>query len=213
MSLIAVVGATGRTGSAVTSALTRMGHDVVAVSRTAPPEATVAHRPTDVLDHRAVSRALTGADAVVVALGISENPLSVRLRGARQTSSQVRSAGTRHVIRAMEEQGIRRLVVLSSFGVAESFSSLSLQMKLIIGGLLRPQFRDHELQEEIVRASALDWTLARPVNLLDEDRGPLCADPHMRTVSMSVGREQVADRLADWATTSAAVRETVALSS
>lgn len=97
--------------------------------------------------------------------------------------------------------------------MAESFSSLSLQMKLIIGGLLRPQFRDHELQEEIVRASALDWTLARPVNLLDEDRGPLCADPHMRTVSMSVGREQVADRLADWATTSAAVRETVALSS
>ena len=105
-------------------------------------------------------------------------------------------------------------MVLSSFGVAESFSSLSLQMKFVIGGLLRPQFRDHELQEEIVRASApIDWTLARPVNLLDEDRGPLCADPHMRTVSMSVGREQVADRLADWATTSAAVRETVALSS
>lgn len=33
----------------------------------------------------------------------------------------------------------------------------------------------------------------------------------MRTVSMSVGREQVANRLADWATTSAAVRETVPL--
>ena len=213
MPLIAVVGATGRTGSAVISALARTGDDVVAVSRTAPTEASVAHRPTDVLDHRAVSRALTGVDAVVVALGISENPLSVRLRGARRTSSQVRSAGTRHVIRAMEEQGVRRLVVLSSYGVGDSSAGLSLQMKLIIGGLLRPQFRDHELQEEVVRASALDWTIARPVNLLDEDRGPLYSDPHMRTVSMSVGRQQVANRLADWATTSAAVGETVALSS
>ena len=85
-------------------------------------------------------------------------------------------------------------------------------MKLIIG-CLRPQFRasSRAAQEEIVRASALDWTIARPVNLLDEDRGPLYSDPHMRTVSMSVGRQQVANRLADWATTSAAVGETVAL--
>ena len=74
MPLIAVIRASGRTGSAVISALTHTGDEVIAVSRTAPTEASVAHRPTDVLDHRAVSRALTGVDAVVVALGISREP-------------------------------------------------------------------------------------------------------------------------------------------
>lgn len=82
----------------------------------------------------------------------------------------------------------------------------------------RPQFRDHEVQEEIVRDSGLEWTIARPVNLRDadpggRDRDPLVADPHLRTVSMDVGRDQVADRLAEWVTSDADAGRTVALSS
>ena len=118
----------------------------------------------------------------------------------------------------MGEQGARRLIVLSSYGVGDSWSGLSPAMKLIIGALLRPQFRDHEVQEGIVRTSGLNWTIARPVNLRDRDsagqeRDPLVADPHMRTVSMDVGRDQGADRLAEWATSDACAGRAVALSS
>lgn len=230
MSRIAVVGASGRTGSALSAALIGRGHDVLALCRTAPAGRTgsLEHRPTDVLDPVEVRTGLAGADAVVVALGISENPLAVRLRGARETAGTVRSQGTRHVVQAMGEHGVRRLVVLSSYGVGDSWSGLSSPMKLIIGALLRPQFRDHEEQEGVVRNSGLDWTIARPVNLRDADsggtrsagpdpagpvRGPLVADPHMRTVSMDVGRGQVADQLAEWVTSDADTGRTVALSS
>ncbi len=32
----------------------------------------------------------------------------------------------------------------------------------MFGVLLRPVFHDHELQESLVRASGLDWTIVRP---------------------------------------------------
>lgn len=124
---IAVVGASGRTGSAVSAALISRGHDVLALCRTAPAgrSGPLEHRPTDVLVPAAVRAGLEGADAVVIALGISENPLAVRMRGARQTTGTVRSQGTRHVVPAMGEHRIRRLVVLSSYGVADSWGGLS----------------------------------------------------------------------------------------
>lgn len=213
MSVIAVVGASGRTGRAVVRHLVAAGHQVLAVSRRPREVQGAEPREADATDPRAVAAALSGADAVVVALGISENPLSVRVRGARTTSMAVRSAGTRAVIGAMREQGIERLVVLSSYGIGDSAAGLSLPMRAMFALLLAPQMRDHLAQEEAVRASGLAWTIARPVNLTDAPRDPIVADPAMRTVSMQVGRDQVAECLAHWAASRHDVHRTVALSS
>lgn len=210
---VAVVGASGRVGSAVSRLLLEAGHGVIAVSRTAPEGLEHLHRRADALDPAAVKAALAGADAVVITLGISENPLAVRLRGARGTAFDIRSRGTATVIDAMRELGIDRLVTLSSFGVAESAAGLSLSMKLIIGLLLAPQFRDHAAQERMVRNSGLAWTIARPVNLGADARAAVVADPVMRTVSMQVGLEQVAAELARWAVTEEHRDCVVALSS
>lgn len=213
MSTIAVVGASGRTGRAVADRLAESGHHVIAVSRGAEPRPGVEARRADVRDPAALRDALRGAEAVVIALGISEHPLAVRLRGARDTSSDIRSRGTAGVIAAMEDLAIRRLVVLSSYGVGDSAAGLSLAMRAVLAGVLAPQIRDHGAQEAAVRASSLDWTIARPVNLVDGRSAPVVADDHMRTVSMSVGREQVAECLAHWATSRDDVHRTVALSS
>lgn len=214
---VAVVGASGRVGRRVASLLRAQGHRVVPVSRTADPGATGAHTAVDVLDAEAVRRALAGADAVVVTLGISEDPVRVRLRGARGTADDVRSRGTRHVIEAMAATGARRLVVLSTTGVGASAAVLTPAMRLVVAALLRPQFRDHERQEALVRASGLDWTIARPVNLRQGERaaalGPVVADPHGRVVSMGVGIDQVAACLVRWATSAEHTGATVALSS
>ena len=32
----------------------------------------------------------------------------------------------------------------------------------MFGALIRPIFKDHELQEKLVQASSLDWTIVRP---------------------------------------------------
>lgn len=210
---IAVVGASGRVGRRVADHLRSAGHAVVPVSRTAPPSAQSPHTPVDVLDPDAVHRALEGVDGAVVTLGISENPAAVRLRGAQGTANDVRSRGTRHVIEALRSTGARRLVVLSSTGVGESTAVLTPAMRVVIAALLRPQFADHECQEAEVRASGLDWTIARPVNLRDGERPPVVADVHGRVVSMSVGFDQVAACLARWAGSDEHVGDTVALSS
>lgn len=215
MSTVAVVGASGATGSLVVDRLADAGHEVIAICRSRPgvlPQGA-RHAATDVLDPGAVTRALEGAEAVVVTLGISDNPLLVRLRGARSTADDVRSRGTRHVVAAMREHGARRLVVLSTYGIGDSAAGLSPSMRVIVAGLLAPQFRDHAAQEEVVTTSGLDWTIARPVNLVDEDRPPVVADAAMRTVSMKVGRSQVAQQLARWASGAEDLHATIALSS
>jgi nucleoside-diphosphate-sugar epimerase len=210
MSVIAVVGASGKTGRLTTDKLTEQGHEVVAVCRTNVHG--VRHVPTDILDEAATRSALRGCDAVIVALGIAENPLRIRFRGAGTTSSNVRSLGTANVLAAMHAEGIGRLVVLSSYGVGDSASGLSLSMRAIFAAILAPQIRDHLRQEDLVRASATEWTIARPVNVRDEPMPAAIADPYGRTVSMNVARTDVADYLATAATSGRDWHHAVALS-
>lgn len=213
MTTIAVLGASGRVGRRVVSALQEQGVHVLALSRSPLEVADAENRIVDALDAEQVGRALSGADGVVVALGISENPVRVRLRGPSGTTSDIRSRGTRNVVDAMRSQGISRLVALSTYGIGDSARHLPLSMRILVAALLRPQFADHEAQEQVVRASGLDWTLIRPVNLTAEKRPPVVVDPAMRTVSMRVGLDQVAEVIAGSVLGSASVHQTLALSS
>lgn len=38
----------------------------------------------------------------------------------------------------------------------------------MFGALLAPVFRDHELQEQLVEVSGLDWTIVRPAAFTDD---------------------------------------------
>lgn len=200
---VLVVGATGGSGRAAVQALLEAGHEVTAFSR----HATSAFSPTprlrcvdgDATDAASVERAVAGHDAVIVTLGISENALRVRLLGAAATPINVRSAGTRQVIAAMQKHGVRKLVVQTSYGVGETRSKLPLLTRLVFALLLKPQIADTEQQERDVRASGLDWVIAQPVNLTDElDRpGRLLASPQGEVLSLKVPRQRVGTFLAE----------------
>jgi putative NADH-flavin reductase len=114
---VLVVGATGGTGRATIDALVKRGHRVTAFSRHAESLENSSDRVTllngDATNPDDVERAVAGHDAVIITLGITENPLRVRLFGAARTPLDVRSAGTRNVIAAMRKHGVRRLVVQS----------------------------------------------------------------------------------------------------
>ncbi|MEM8608092.1 MAG: NAD(P)-binding oxidoreductase [Myxococcota bacterium] len=170
---VLVVGASGGTGRATLEALVAEGHRVTAFSRGAEsiqdlPEGV---RPMngDATRLEDVERAVAGHDAVVVTLGITENPLRVRLFGAARTPMDVRSEGTRNVVTAMVKHGVRRLVVQSSYGVGETRNGLRWIDRLVFMALLKPQMDDTEVQEGIVRESGVDWVLAQPVHLTDDD--------------------------------------------
>lgn len=170
---ILVIGATGGTGRATIDELVKGGHRVTAFSRNAAALAEVSEQVTaingDATNPDDVDRAVPGHDAVIVTLGITENPLRVRLLGSARTPMDVRSAGTRNVIAAMRRHGVRRLIVQSSFGVGETRDNLRFTDRLFFKLLLKPQIEDTEAQELEVRDSGVDWVLAQPVHLTNEE--------------------------------------------
>ena len=174
---VLVVGATGGTGRATIDALLKQGHQVTAFSRHAESleidSGRVTLRNGDATNPDDVDRAVAGHDAVIVTLGIAENPMRVRLLGARKTPNDVRSTGTRNVIAAMQKHGVRKLVVQSSYGVGETRDRLRWIDRLFFKLLLKPQIADTEVQELEVRESGVDWVLAQPVHLTDEDAGDI----------------------------------------
>ncbi|WP_068280468.1 NAD(P)-dependent oxidoreductase [Aldersonia kunmingensis] len=190
---VLVVGASRGTGTEAVAALANAGHLVTAFARTAGPAPEGVRVITgDVFDKDTLTKAMIGQDAVVVTLGISDNPFGVRLFRRAKTPLDVRSAGTERVIEAMHGNGIRRLVVQTTYGVGETYANLTPAFKAFFRLVLAPQVADSERQEEITRNSGLDWTLIRPVALHDgREPEPAHVDLNDGMHSTRVSREQV----------------------
>lgn len=186
---VLVMGATGTIGRLTVRAALADGHHVTAFAR--GPERLGLERPDlalfagDALEPADVSKAVEGQDAVVVVLG-----------SGRSRQGRVRSQGTMNVIRAMQAHGVRRLVCQSTLGAHESWSNLNFFWKHVMFGLvLRPVFQDHELQENLVRASGLDWTLVRPAAFTDRPTAGAFREgfaPDLRGLALKIARADVA---------------------
>lgn len=110
---ITILGATGRIGRHVLEGALDAGHEVTVLVRDPARLGPVADRlrvvTGTVTEPGAVDRAVTGAEAVISAIGPDANrPEEVdRLR-----------AGARHTIDAMRRRGVRRIVILSGAGIS-----------------------------------------------------------------------------------------------
>jgi putative NADH-flavin reductase len=158
---LAVFGATGKTGLEIVKQALDQGHIVTAFVRDAARLTIEDEHLTfvtgDVFDPVSVAQAIQGQDAVICSLGSNEL--------GRTT---VRSEGTANIIKAMKENHVKRLVVITAMGVGESWNTLSLINKLFFATLLRNTRQDHEKQEVLVKESDLDWTIIRPSGLTDD---------------------------------------------
>ncbi len=214
---VLVVGSTGGSGRAVVAQLLAAGHDVTAFSRRKNGLGILSERLRtcggNAMDPADVERAVSGQDAVVVTLGISENPVRVRLFGPQHTPLDVRSTGTLNVIRAMQKHAVRRLVVLTSYGVGATRGRLGLVDRMFFELLLKSQIRDTEKQNQHVIESRLEWVIAQPVHLTDtaEDGMPFLSTEG-ETGRMQVSRKSVARFLAEAVSNPAFVGRSVAIS-
>lgn len=112
----------------------------------------------DVLDAQAVQSAVAGAEAVISALG-------VRLGQAPGT---VRSDGTRNIVNAMLNAGVKRFISVSTIGVGDSRGRLSLVGRFLLPKMIGAErLQEAERQEEIIRQTNLAWTILRPPRLVD----------------------------------------------
>jgi uncharacterized protein YbjT (DUF2867 family) len=209
MRILVVGGSKGTGGLAAEAALAR-GHEVTVFARHPDQlrlESPRLHRTAgSFFDAAAVQAAVTGHEAVIVTASASS------LRGFREQPDYF-SRGTALVIAAMRATAVRRLVVLSAYGVGESRRGVGfLSDKLILSFLLRLPFEDHERQERLVRESGLDWVVARPTRLTDGPaRGRFVKTAAAEKVPGSISRADVAAFLVEACETDAWVGTAVQL--
>jgi putative NADH-flavin reductase len=156
---VIIFGATGSIGRNLVSQSLEQGHKVTAFVRD-PARFEMQHEALsiavgDVLDEKSVQQAVAGHDAVMCCIGAGRK-------------GGVRAQGTRNIILAMQATGVRRLVCQSTLGIGDSWNNLNAFWKYIMFGLfIRPAFLDHVHQEQLVRQSALDWSIVRPAAFTD----------------------------------------------
>jgi len=157
---VVVFGATGKTGKEILKQALAQEWEVTAFARDPSmlsfENGDLNIMKGDIFEISTVKRAIQGQDAVICSLGTSE-----------LGKTTVRAEGTENIIKAMKENNVNRLVVVSAHGVAESWSTLSFINKLFFATLLHSSRQDHEKQEAVVKESDLDWTILRPSGLTD----------------------------------------------
>ena len=188
---VIVFGASGTVGQHVVTQALEDGYQVSAFCRNTSnlPQAGHPKLQTiagDVFDPESVSRAVQGHDVVCIALGSGKSRKSV-----------VRSVGTKHIIEAMQQHGVQRLICQSTLGTGDSNNNLNFFWKRIMfGWFLKQVFLDHELQEQYVRNSGLNWTIVRPGAFTD---GPKTGQyqhgfaPTHKQLTLKISRADVAD--------------------
>ena len=170
---LAIFAATGGVGRQVLEQAAAGGHDVTAVVRDPrklpPTQARVVTADLMDADPAALQSAVSGADAVLSALGARS-----------KTEVGVTWRGTAAILQAMQAAGVRRIVVVSAAPVGTVPSpgcphpprhdpGDGLVMRNLTYPILRSAFRqtyaDLARMEDLLRESDLDWTVVRPVRL------------------------------------------------
>lgn len=158
---LAIFGATGGTGRHLVEQALEGGHTVTILLRSPATFPTQHERLSiiqgDVLNLASVEAVVTGQDAILSALGTNQ-------RGPVTLCTD----GIKHILTAMTRSQVRRLLVVSAYGVAESHHHNP--YNLLLWTSLKEKMVDKERMEELIKHSDVDWTLIRPSFLTDGQR-------------------------------------------
>ena len=158
--MILVTGATGFVGPRIVQALLADGRAVRVLAR--KPASGAAQTlesggcevaPGDMTDAESLRRAVEGCEAVFDLVAI--------IRGSPETFERVMIRGTRDLVAAAREAGVRRFVLMSALGTGEHSKDLT------------PYFRAKWDEEQAVKESGLEHTIFRPSFVFGRDGGML----------------------------------------
>ena len=175
---VLVTGASGTLGTALLPRLAQAGHRTVSVSRRSRPEPGWV--TADLATGAGLSDAVRGADAIV-------HLTSATSRGAKTADTDV--AGTRRLVTAAQQAGVRHLVYVSIVGIDRVPLSY---------------YRAKLAAEEIVGTGPVPWTILRATQFPQLIDGLLTASVRLgllladRSLAMQpVHPDDVAQRLVD----------------
>lgn len=185
---ILVIGSTGASGKIVVRKLLAAGHEVTAFARNpAVVKETSAKLQVvqgEARDAASLERAVRGHDAVMSVFG----PRSLK-------ADDLQEVLMRHLVAAMEKEGVRRLVNLSAAGAGDSRMEAPVFLRaILIPLLLQRVYTDKERGEKILFASDLEFINVRPGRLTNQAaRGMVKAQLHGRGLHFQMTREDLAD--------------------
>jgi putative NADH-flavin reductase len=198
-----IFGSTGSVGRLVVGQALQNNHMVTAFLRD-PAKLTISHSNLtvirgDVLDYQSVQKAMKNQEVVLCTIGAG-------------SKGNVRAEGTRNIIRAMENNGVKRLICQSTLGAGDSKGNLNFFWKhIMFGMLLKQAYKDHELQENYVIQSKLDWTIVRPAAFTDGSRTGNYRHgfgAQEKNLTLKISRADVADFILNQVTQNTYLRKT-----
>jgi len=154
---IIVFGGTGDVGQLIVKKLLNDNHSVVVLTRQEKtPLDNLSFVIGNVLDQKIVDKIIAPNDKVIISLGFNNS------------SPDTMSKGTANIISAMNKKGTKRLICLSAQGAGDSWDFMPDDFKTMVSTdkILSASFKDHTLQEDIVKQSNLDWTIVRPTEII-----------------------------------------------
>ncbi|MEV6639449.1 NAD(P)H-binding protein [Amycolatopsis sp. NPDC051371] len=158
---VLILGASGGTGRLLVNLALDRGLEVTGAARNLDTlrarHPGLPLHPVDVRDQQALRTVTAGHDAAISVIG-----------GRARTPGGIYSEGGRAIVQALEDEGVRRFVCVSSGGVASRDPGLPLWYRLAIPLFMRDLYDDMRRMEDIVRDSALEWTIVRASYLVDK---------------------------------------------
>ncbi|KAH7410787.1 NAD-dependent epimerase/dehydratase [Cadophora sp. MPI-SDFR-AT-0126] len=171
-----LLGATGRTGQHVVSELLSQGHTAVALVR---PSASITPRPgltivtgsplskPDLRSALLATPSMSPSAAIITLNTVrkSDSPFAAQISPPRFLADSCAN-----VCGALAEVGCRRIVVMSTAGVGDSWGKLPLLSKAFMGLTnIKHALEDHGLVDKEIRLTNMDWSLVRAVRLQFDD--------------------------------------------
>jgi putative NADH-flavin reductase len=154
---ILIIGATRGVGLELTKQALEQNHEVTILVRK-PNEVFLKDNNLkilkgDILDERSVEKAVENQDAVCTSIGINLTLKPVTIF----------SEGAKNVVAAMQSANVNRLVAVTGIGAGDSRGHGGFLYDQIFNRfLVRTIYADKDREEAIIRASNLNWTIARP---------------------------------------------------
>lgn len=197
---ILVLGITGRTGKLIASEALKRGHEVVGIARnlTFVEKNGVTLFQGSPMDETIIFEAIKGCDAVVSTLNISrtsDNPWA-KLRAPKD----LMSISITNVLKAMIENGIKRIVIMTAMGVGDSKKEMPGIFNFLVKiSNMKYAYSDHDRQEKLIESSTADWTIVRPVMLTNknDDLDVLVNRNGIPRLKASISRNAVANFILD----------------
>lgn len=79
-----------------------------------------------------------------------------------------------NIVAEMQAHGVRKIVTMAAFGVGDSFPNMNFLVRLLFKySNMSYQLEDHGLVDKEMKASGLDFVLARPTMLAEGDALPI----------------------------------------